>query len=46
MKKKKHALRSAPNKQRIIISLIGWLIELIIEAIKSRKKDTALKKAL
>ena len=31
----------APDKQRIIISLIGWLIEIIIEAIKSRKKVTA-----
>ena len=46
MKSKKHALRSAPNKQRIVISLIGWLIEIIIEAIKSRKKDPAQKKAL
>jgi hypothetical protein len=37
--KKKHP---TPEK-RIIISLVGWLIELIIEAIKSRKKDTAQK---
>ena len=38
---KKHALRSAPDKQRIIISLIGWLIVTIIESLKSRKKVTA-----
>jgi len=37
---------SAPEKQRIIISLIGWLLDLIITAIRSRKKDTAQKNIL
>ena len=32
---------TAPDKQRIIISLIGWLIVTIIESLKSRKKVTA-----
>ena len=39
---KKHASSFAkPDKQKIIISLIGWLIVTIIESLKSRKKVTA-----
>ena len=29
---------SAPEKQRIIISLIGWIIELIIDAVRKNRE--------
>ena len=35
---KKHDWKSAPDKRRIVISLIGWIIELIIEAIKKKRE--------
>ena len=35
---KKPDWKSAPDKRRIVISLIGWIIELIIEAIKKKKE--------
>ncbi len=42
MEEKKQDLRSAPrDKQRLVISIIGWIIDLIIHAIRRRKKETA-----
>ena len=32
------------DKQRLVISIIGWIIDLIINAIRRRKSDTAEKK--
>ena len=35
----KHSSTSAPrDKQRIVISIIGWLIDLIITAIRNKKQ--------
>jgi len=39
---KKQDSRSAHPEKRIVISIIGWVIELIIDAIQ-RRKDTAQK---
>ena len=35
---KKHDWKSAPEKRRIVISLIGWIIELIIEAVRKKRE--------
>lgn len=35
---KKQDLRSAPrDKQRIVISIIGWIIDLIIHSVRKKK---------
>ena len=50
MEEKKQDLRSVlppeanrppRDKQRLVISIIGWIIDLIIHAIRRRKKETA-----
>lgn len=38
MEKKKQDLRSAHPEKRIVLSIIGWIIELIIDSVRKRKE--------
>ena len=38
MEKKKQDLRSARPEKRIVISIIGWIIDLIIDAVRKNKE--------
>ena len=38
MEKKKQDLRSACPEKRIVISIIGWIIDLIIDAVRKNKE--------
>ena len=38
MEKKKQELNSARPEKRIVISIIGWIIDLIIDAIRKNKE--------
>ena len=41
MEKKKQDLRSARPEKRIVLSIIGWIIELIIDSVRKRKEAKA-----